>query len=364
MTSTSVDNLNTLTSSSQTTTKNPRLARAHPFLVKPTQIDSPQTDRNKFHSHSQASFHSFQLPPETIEQIHQQPSTTPRRSRVQWVQRYPSVHPSEILTSSLIDFTTAASIDQIQHDSSIHPNISITEMTTEDFTDEYGDFIEHVTPGQLEETITVVPIDVLSSDDDDDVDDQHATLIEEREPEQLSNTKITTDETPPGGSSKAKKKTKAEHPKKTKSGHKSNRSSRVSQQASSAHGSTPNGEGTSATPSPVKASTPSVVKTEETSAGKPLITIDTSRARSNIEVVRLCLRELSWKEVSRDSRHNKVIPMSCCSAHQALILKRISTGIRRRSMKLMAICLWPPAGWTNFLVSADDSIFHSIVIHV
>jgi len=35
----------------------------------------------------------------------------------------------------------------------------------------------------------------------------------------------------------------------------------------------------------------------------PEISVDTSRARSNLDVVRLCINELGWKEV-RDSRVN------------------------------------------------------------
>ena len=38
-------------------------------------------------------------------------------------------------------------------------------------------------------------------------------------------------------------------------------------------------------------------KTEENNGTKSLITVDTSKARSNLEVVRLCIRELGWKEV-------------------------------------------------------------------
>jgi hypothetical protein len=46
----------------------------------------------------------------------------------------------------------------------------------------------------------------------------------------------------------------------------------------------------------MKAST-SISKNPENNGFKRSITIDTSKARSNLEVVRLCLRELKWKEV-------------------------------------------------------------------
>lgn len=56
-----------------------------------------------------------------------------------------------------------------------------------------------------------------------------------------------------------------------------------------------NGDLTTLT-SPMKAST-SMAKYEETNGVKSIITVDTSKARSNLEVVRLCVRELGWKEV-------------------------------------------------------------------
>jgi len=39
---------------------------------------------------------------------------------------------------------------------------------------------------------------------------------------------------------------------------------------------------------------------------KRLITVDTSKARSNLEVVRLCLRELAWKEVNAVSTDSDI----------------------------------------------------------
>lgn len=43
-------------------------------------------------------------------------------------------------------------------------------------------------------------------------------------------------------------------------------------------------------------------KMEETNpTGRNIITVDTSKARSNLEVVRMCVRELGWREVSAAS---------------------------------------------------------------
>lgn len=47
---------------------------------------------------------------------------------------------------------------------------------------------------------------------------------------------------------------------------------------------------------PLRASA-SISRNDDNTATKSIITIDTSKARSNLEVIRLCIRELGWKEV-------------------------------------------------------------------
>jgi hypothetical protein len=93
---------------------------------------------------------------------------------------------------------------------------------------------------------------------------------------------------------KLKKRTKSSHSKKEKSSStrsngfqilSSTSQNRVSSHSDSIH-----------LPVPMKAST-SISKNPENNGFKRSITIDTSKARSNLEVVRLCLRELKWKEV-------------------------------------------------------------------
>lgn len=48
--------------------------------------------------------------------------------------------------------------------------------------------------------------------------------------------------------------------------------------------------------SPIRTTT-SMGKLEDNNGVKSIITVDISKARSNLEVVRLCIRELGWKEV-------------------------------------------------------------------
>lgn len=51
-------------------------------------------------------------------------------------------------------------------------------------------------------------------------------------------------------------------------------------------------------PSPYKNNSTISMKSEDSNNQKPFITVDISRARSNLEVVKLCLKELGWKEVT------------------------------------------------------------------
>jgi hypothetical protein len=94
---------------------------------------------------------------------------------------------------------------------------------------------------------------------------------------------------------KLKKRTKSSHSKKAKSSSTQSNgfqiSSSTSQNRASSHSDLIN------FPVPMKASI-SIAKNPETNGFKRSITIDTSKARSNLEVVRLCLRELKWKEVN------------------------------------------------------------------
>jgi hypothetical protein len=52
------------------------------------------------------------------------------------------------------------------------------------------------------------------------------------------------------------------------------------------------------------------------------ITVDTSRARSNLEVLRLCINELGWQENSSgDDAHCDIIWQSCASTNESEQLK-------------------------------------------
>ena len=92
-------------------------------------------------------------------------------------------------------------------------------------------------------------------------------------------------------------------------------------------------------------------KSEESSTVKRLITVDTSKARSNLEVVRLCIRELGWKEVEKSIKifhfNLSLIP----SVQQIHLSIQISIGIHLHFTKDMQTSHLIPVELINFLVN-------------
>lgn len=97
------------------------------------------------------------------------------------------------------------------------------------------------------------------------------------------------------GELKVKKKKKIDHSKKQKSSPKRIKPAVIPSSilsSTSTHRHTSHSDLTT----PLRASA-SITRNDENNGTKSIITVDTSRARSNLEVVRLCIRELGWKEV-------------------------------------------------------------------
>jgi hypothetical protein len=170
----------------------------------------------------------------------------------------------------------------------------------------------------------------------------HPILTTENEDDEnvLSNSKTYVDQ----GSQvmfeelKLKKKKKNESLKKIKSSLKRTKVSNGPQipPPTSATRLTSNGDLISST----KSSTTSIIKTDENSGTKSLITVDTSKARSNLEVVRLCIRELGWKEVLIFFSLNSFIFffLDCVSSvHQIHQSIQIYIGIHLHFMKEIQI---------------------------
>jgi hypothetical protein len=233
------------------TSNNTHITRTNAFVIKGF---NKEPDLTKFISHSQASFLSK------------------TQTSIQCVQRR-----SSFQTNSLTEFELK--VNHLNKDILINPNISITDMTAKDFNENFQN--------DIDQTLKDTAIAVVSSEDDDD------DIIEQ---EILSNRKVFVDQESQAVETeiKPKKKTKSSQSKKTKS------SPRRSKQSTNIPPSTVSSlSSTNPIPShndsiTIKPSA-STTKTEEV---KSIITVDTSKARSNLEVVRLCLKELGWKEVN------------------------------------------------------------------
>jgi hypothetical protein len=79
----------------------------------------------------------------------------------------------------------------------------------------------------------------------------------------------------------------------------------------------------------------STTKLDDNNFGKSPIIVDTSKARSNIGVVRMCIRELGWKEVIQRYYLIKLSTDLFRSVHFLGLLILISIGIHHHSMKVI-----------------------------
>lgn len=67
-------------------------------------------------------------------------------------------------------------------------------------------------------------------------------------------------------------------------------------------------------------------KIEETNTGKNMITVDTTKARSNLEVVRMCLKDLGWKECSTTTTLDSDIYWHSSSFHEGNVPFNFTSG--------------------------------------
>ena len=252
-----------------------------------------------FQSESVSSKFKFEITPETISQFNHHPTSVPRRQRTQWVTRHASLHSkpkipsttsSVILSSSSIDLNTTTMATSSKSEILNAPNVSITEMTSKAFEDEYQRFVEpsyqqSQNHDELDQTLKCTSINLVSDDDDDDDDEKEKVFIDQGSQAVLLN-------------GKPRKKIKsASHHKKIKSATKRPKqpsATQVTHQPSLSASPTRTGSQADLTAGTITRLT---TRIEDINAGKNTITVDTSKARSNLEVVRLCLRDLGWKEV-------------------------------------------------------------------
>ncbi|CAF1577219.1 unnamed protein product [Rotaria magnacalcarata] len=314
------------------TSKNNHIKRSQTLLNKLLHTESNEEYVNKVNSNSQlnniVSKTQIDITPETVNHLNRHQSTALRRSRVKWVARHASIlSTGSFQTNSLNEFQINSMADaNSNQDMPLNPSISIPDMTAEEVDVEYQNFIEKIYEDEIDEALQCANSSALSSDDEEEDDgntNNHNNIREDNGHEQLETTKVFIDQ----GSqiilvaAKSKRKIKSPQRKRSKASprrvkHASAMPSQASMSLSSpTNQSTHNGDTTTATTNSMRASA-SVAKTEENNAAKRLITVDTSKARSNLQVVRLCLRELGWKECVHGSTVDSDIYWHSASFHE------------------------------------------------
>ena len=323
------ENRKTTTTSHPSSAISKRVTKTNTPVIKPTtaeqqqQLDDFIQPAQSFYTNSISSFQSesvsskfkFEITPETINHFHS--TDQQRRPRIQWVKRHASfLSKSKISsTNSSIDFMTTTLKPEVA-------NLSITAMTSKDFAEEYQTYPEQNEVDQT--TLKCTSINLISDDDDDD-DEKGKMFIDQ------SSQAVMIDEKP-------KKKIKsASHHKKIKSATKRPKppsaTQVIPQMTISSLSPTRTASQAELNPGTM---TKLSMRADDNNLNKNCITVDTNKARSNLEVVRLCLKDLGWREVmlivlfSIDQLDNS-------SVHFLRHLIRISIGIRLLSMKEIPI---------------------------
>ncbi|CAF3532594.1 unnamed protein product [Rotaria sp. Silwood1] len=327
------DSLKTLpTSDPLITSKNNHIKRTNTLLSKTLHTEHDVQNLNKFFSNSQANFPSddflsqtqFDVTPEIINQLNQNQSSLPRRQRVKWVTCHTSLHNSlNFQTTSLNDFQTRSMTDtNIKHDTQINPAVSIPNITTKEFDDEYQNYIEKIYQEDMDQTLKYTNTFVLTSEDEEE-DNNIIIMSEDNDQELLDNIKNFADQESQAVLVESKSKKKPKSPRRRKTISSPRRAKQTNAlpnspsmllSSASPNQVTPNSDLTTLT-TPIKVSA-SVAKAEENNGVKSLITVDTSKARSNLQVVRLCLRELGWKECSHSTTLDSDIYWHSSSFHE------------------------------------------------
>ena len=279
---------------------NKRVTKTNTPVIKPTNVEQQQqlddfiqpaqsfytTSISSFQSESVSSKFKFEITSETIN--HYRHSSDHQRSsrpgRMQWVKRHASLHSKTKSpnTNSSIDFMTTNNHKPAAAATAELPNVSITEMTTKDFAEEY----------QADQTLKCTSSNLVTDDDDDDDggggDEKEKLFVDQ------GSQAVLIDEKP------RKKIKSASHHKKIKSAGKRPKAPSatqvITQIPTTISALSPTRTTSQAELNPGMMTKLSM-RIDENNLNKTSITVDTSKARSNLEVVRLCLRDLGWREV-------------------------------------------------------------------
>ena len=279
------------TSSSSPSTIKRRLTKAHTLTHSPatsvTQLDRQATHQppndslppasssftnsiSSFQSESLSSKFKFEITPESVHQFNQQQQA---RARVQWKTR----HASLLKANKVSQLTTASSTNLTSSSIDLNTSHTVTETLPQPESSET----------EQDLTLKCTSMTLITTDDEE------AAELRRVFGNQGSQV-IVTSPTP-----KKKVSSATSRQKKIVSASKRPSQTNATQlvQVPVQQPAVPSTSTTDLT-TVSKSTISSLAKADEPNPNKNIITIDTSKARSNVEVVRLCIRELGWKEVT------------------------------------------------------------------
>jgi hypothetical protein len=252
---------------------NKRVTKANTVLIKSSNVERQEQQLNEFIQPRSSSFINS-ITTETVNHLNQHQTNIQHRPRIHWSKHRTSLHSKNKHPSIILP---SSSMETNIKQQILNP-LSITEILTKDVDNEYQRYVDQVT--------SMNPI----------IDDDHEKVFIN----QASQANLM------------------------------NRNAKTRMKSSNPHRKIKPAQVTS-----LQTDITSTTKLEDNNLGKSSIIVDTSKARSNIGVVRMCIRELGWKEVIQRYYLIKLSNNLFHSVHFLELLILISIGIHHHSMKVI-----------------------------
>ncbi|CAF1159100.1 unnamed protein product [Rotaria sordida] len=336
--------ITSFSSSSSSTYINKCVTKTNTVLIKPSNVEKDDIKcqeqqlndfiqpANSFLINSLSSFQSeglatnfkFELIPETINHFKQYQTNIQRRPHLQWTKRHGSSSSSKnqntngnssiIFLRSSIDLNTTTMSNNLINENTHIPDISITEMTNKDFDDQYQQSSNN--QNDFDQTLKTTSMTIVTNDNNE------KAFVNQASQSALTDTKIKKTIRSANYHTKIKSATK--RPKQPSA-------TQIIQQQPILSSTSPNrtlsqNDINTTTVQKLTSSTTTTAKVDDNNAGKTLITVDITKARSNLEVVRFCIRELGWKECFTNTNVDSDIYWHSSSFHEGNINFAFSSG--------------------------------------
>lgn len=262
---------------------------------------------SSFQSDSLSSNFKFELTPQTINHFNYQQPITQRRPRIKWTKRHvssgsktqsSSANSSIVFLRSSIDLNATMTTNE-GTETPIAPDISITEVTNQYHT--YIEKVHQLTTNQNETNHKIIssPTQIVNHEKTksktNHVDNEKDKVYVDQA-SQATISDVKSKQTIKSATSYRKMMSATKRPKQPSATTLTQQSTQPILSSTSPNRSASQNDVLTTITTGQK-SLASSTKVDDSNAGKNLITVDTSKARSNHEVVRSCLRELGWKEV-------------------------------------------------------------------